>query len=176
MNSKIKSLFKNLFIGILIVIDVSLFLFILYMIVPTEDYLTVVAIIVAILSLLTPLYLEVYKIKNAIKTPVSLTDRLDPNNDKIVAYPDDYSYATIETATTTNVSMTAGYIREIRVLGGALGDVTVYDNVTKSGSKIVPTVLPNKGQILKKDCYFATGLTITTKAATIIVVSYRGIG
>jgi len=101
---------------------------------------------------------------------------LDATNDVTRVYPDDYSYAAIETATTTTIKAESGHIKEIRVIGGTLGAITVYDNTAGSGTEIVPTVTPptlTGTFVLKKDCSFATGLTIVTAAATIIVVSYR---
>ena len=104
---------------------------------------------------------------------VTQATRADEVNDGMRAYDDDYNYKVIKTATTTTVLAEAGFIKEIRVVGGTLGDVTVYDNTAGSGAEIVPTVTPDKGQVLKKSCLFATGLTIVTAAATFIVVSYR---
>jgi len=104
---------------------------------------------------------------------VTQATQLDPVNDGVRAYDDDYQYAVISTATTTTIKTEAGFIKEIRVIGGTLGNVTVYDNTAASGTLIVPTVSPDKGQVLKGPCKFATGLTIVTAAATLLAISYR---
>lgn len=94
-------------------------------------------------------------------------------NDGPAVFDDNYSYAVIKTATTTTIKASEGNIKEIRVLGGTLGAVTVYDNIEASGDEIVPVITPTGAIVLKKSAAFATGLTIVTAAATIIVVSYR---
>lgn len=95
------------------------------------------------------------------------------SQDEITSYDDNYSYLVIKTATTTVVKSGSGFIKEIRVLGGTLGAVTVYDSLTATGSEIVPAVTPAGATVLKKSCAFATGLTIVTAGATILVISYR---
>lgn len=87
-----------------------------------------------------------------------------------------YTYNAISTATTTLVKTGAGFVHTISIVGGTLGAITVYDNTTATGTAIIPTftptaTLPCPPIIL--DASFATGLTIVTAAATIIVVSYR---
>jgi hypothetical protein len=104
---------------------------------------------------------------------IHLGTKLDPGNNKVAVFHDYYSSAVIETATTTVVSAGAGYIGSIRVIGGTLGDVTVYDNTAASGTKVVPTETPVKGQLLEDGCYCATGITIVTAAATKLKVRYH---
>lgn len=87
----------------------------------------------------------------------------------LIQRPGTYQTA-ITTATTTTVVTGAKHINEIRVQGGTLGNVTVYDNTAGSGTVIVPTVTPVQGQVLKVDFDVGTGLTIVTAAATIITV------
>lgn len=78
---------------------------------------------------------------------------------------------TISTATTT--TLTGPYhINNVRVLGGTLGNVTIYDAISATGTPIVPTFTPDKGQVLLDDIDVLNGLTIVTASATIIVVSY----
>jgi hypothetical protein len=84
-----------------------------------------------------------------------------------------YLYASVATAATTPIKSGAGFIHQIRVVGGTLGAVTVYDNTAGSGTIIVPTVTPTTAGILIEDVTFSTGLTIVTAAATIITVSFR---
>lgn len=81
--------------------------------------------------------------------------------------------AAINTAATTTVKNGPGYVGTIRVLGGTLGAVTVYDNTAGSGTVLVPTVTPIQGGVLLEDVVFNVGLTIVTAAATVIVISYR---
>lgn len=82
-------------------------------------------------------------------------------------------YAVIKTATTTLVKTGPGNIHSIRVIGGTLGNVSVFDDTAASAGEIVPVVTPDKGQVLVQDVAFATGLSIVTAAATILLVSYR---
>lgn len=84
-----------------------------------------------------------------------------------------YSNFNISSATTTTVKSGAGYVDEIIIAGGTLGNVTVYDNTAGSGTVLCPTVTPVSGAIILKHCTFATGLTIVTAAATVITGSYR---
>lgn len=85
-----------------------------------------------------------------------------------------YNYKAISTATTTIVKSSPGRIGCIRVVGGTLGNVTVYDNTAGSGTVIIPTLTPNsKEQVLIENAIFNTGLTIVTAAATIISVTYK---
>lgn len=103
---------------------------------------------------------------------VSLYDRLD-EYDKITSLPFGHNVTVISTATTTVIKALPGTIRDIRVIGGTLGNVTVYDNSAASGTVLVPTVTPAAGQILLSDAAFTTGCTIVTAAATLIVVTWR---
>lgn len=81
--------------------------------------------------------------------------------------------ANITTATTTTIKTGPGHINEIRIAGGVLGAITVYNNTSGSGDVIVPTVTPIQGQLLIANVEFSVGLTIVTAAATIVTVSYR---
>jgi len=84
-----------------------------------------------------------------------------------------YNYGNVSTAATTLVKNAPGFVHEIRVLGGTLGNVTVYDSLTATGLVIVPIVTPIQGGVLIKDVSFTIGLTIVTAAATVLVISYR---
>ena len=79
----------------------------------------------------------------------------------------------ISTATTTIVSATGTRgIATLRVLGGTMGNVTIYDNGAASGTTIVPTVTPVSGAVLIENMPFNNGLTVVTAAATVIVGTY----
>lgn len=100
------------------------------------------------------------------------TPGADAAND-VVRVEGQFLNANVSTATTTTVKNGSGFCRKILVLGGTLGNVTVYDNTAASGAVLVPTVTPVANGVLLEDCVFNTGLTIVTAAATVIVVSYR---
>lgn len=85
---------------------------------------------------------------------------------------DRFSSSNSSTNTTTVHKTGAGFIHQIRVLGGVMGNVTVYDNTEDSGTTIIPTVTPAQGNILVENVVFAKGLTIVTEAKTVLVVSY----
>lgn len=84
-----------------------------------------------------------------------------------------YTSAYISTATTTVIKSGGGYIDEVICVGGTLGNVTIYDNISASGTILCPSVTPVAGGVLIKHCTFTTGLTIVTAAATVITISYR---
>ena len=107
-------------------------------------------------------------------TLVSLAVKLDPINDGITTYSNGSFISTISTATTTTVVSFPCVIDEIRVVGGTLGNVTVYDNTAASGTNPIPAVTPDKGQVLiGRSVSFAVGCTIVTAAATIVTVTWR---
>lgn len=81
--------------------------------------------------------------------------------------------ASITTAATTTIKSGPGHVNSIRVAGGVLGAVTIYDNTAASGTVILPEVTPIQGQVLLENIEFSIGLTIVTAAASIISVSYR---
>ena len=83
------------------------------------------------------------------------------------------SAAAISTATTTLVKTGPGNIHSIRVAGGVMGAVTIYDNTSAAGTELLPAVTPTQGQILLENVKFSTGLTIVTSGATVITISYR---
>jgi hypothetical protein len=84
-----------------------------------------------------------------------------------------YTPFAISTATTTTILAAPGFLHEMLVIGGTLGNVTVYNNTAASGTVLLPTVTPVANGVLLKDILFTTGLTIVTAAATVIVGSYR---
>lgn len=87
-----------------------------------------------------------------------------------------FSYLTINTAATTVIKGSAGFIHAITIVGGTAGAITVYDNTSGSGTTIIPTFTPGAVSVpvtIILDEVFGTGLTIVTAAATILNVSYR---
>jgi hypothetical protein len=86
-----------------------------------------------------------------------------------------FSYAVIQTAATTIVKSGAGFLHAFNVIGGTLGQITVYDNTAGSGTMIIPTTtISGIGQLPAiYDIAFNTGLTIVTATAIDITISYR---
>jgi hypothetical protein len=87
-----------------------------------------------------------------------------------------FSYATINSATTTTVKSAAGFLHTITIAGGTAGAITIYDNTAGSGTTIIPAFTPGSVSApvtLTLDVAFSTGLTIVTAAATVISLSYR---
>lgn len=84
-----------------------------------------------------------------------------------------FSYAAINTATTTTVKSGIGILHTITVAAGTLGAITVYDNTAGSGTTIMRTFTPTVAGTYILDVGFTTGLTIVTAAATVVTVSYR---
>lgn len=78
----------------------------------------------------------------------------------------------ITTATTTNVTFHAGIISSIRVLGGVVGNVTIYDSFGASGKVLLPALTPVAGVELLRGVEFVKGLTIVTASAIFLVVEY----
>lgn len=97
----------------------------------------------------------------------------EDNVNGVIKVEQRYTPANITTAATTVIKTGSGYVDQIRVIGGTLGAVTVYDNTAGSGTLLVPTVTPTGNGSLIEHATFSTGLTIVTAAATIIVITYR---
>ena len=96
----------------------------------------------------------------------------DLTNDVIKVEMQGTAFA-IQTATTTLVDSGVGFVHEIFVVGGTLGNVTIYDSLVGSGTELLPTVTAVNGGVLLKNVKYSTGLTIVTAAATVIVGSIR---
>lgn len=117
----------------------------------------------AVMSMFTPHTLNAH-----------LADKLDYVNDSITTYPNGNYVTTISSAATTTIASFPIVVNEIRVLGGTLGNVTVYDSPTASGATVIPALSPDKGQVLVGcAANFSIGCTIVTAAATILTVSWR---
>ncbi len=84
------------------------------------------------------------------------------------------SYSTAQAATV--VKSGTGFLHTVTILGGTAGAITVWDNTAGSGTTILPAFTPGNVTVpvtITLDVSFATGLTITTAAATVIALSYR---
>jgi hypothetical protein len=104
---------------------------------------------------------------------VSLATALDRTIDSVTNYPAGHSDTVIVTATTTTVKSGAGVARKVWVAGGTLGNVSIFDSLTGSGTSLFPAVTPAANAVLLEDVAFGTGLTIVTAAATIVVAVWR---
>ena len=84
-------------------------------------------------------------------------------------------YAAISTATTTTVLSAPGRLCRIHVpgTGGTLGNVTVYDNTSGSGTAIYGPTSPSAGDIIDLQLPVQTGITVVTAAATTLIVTYE---
>lgn len=128
--------------------------------------------IAGILVALLPLYWQMIETRDDVMKKVSLGTTLDIY-DSIRTFPDDYAYATIKKVGSHNICPNPGHLREVRIVDGPIGEVAIYDGEGENAQEIVPPCFPNKGQVLKKNCSFYTGLVIVTKENTKIVISYR---
>ena len=76
-------------------------------------------------------------------------------------------YTSITTAATTVVKSGPGWFQGCRILGGTLGNVTVYDNTAASGAVVVAAFIPTaSGDVANMNASFSVGLTVVTAAAT----------
>jgi len=81
--------------------------------------------------------------------------------------------ANINTAGTTTIMNGSGFVKSVRVIGGTLGDVTIYDNIAASGTILLPTVTPVSNGVLLENITVNNGLTIVTAANTVLTIAYR---
>jgi hypothetical protein len=84
-----------------------------------------------------------------------------------------FSNAYISTATTTTVKSGAGFLHTLTIGETAAGAITLYDNITNSGTIIQVFKASIAEQTFLFDVTFATGLTIVTAGASKISVAYR---
>ena len=76
-------------------------------------------------------------------------------------------YTSITTATTTVLKSGPGWFQGCHVMGGTLGNVTIYDNTAASGTVVVAAFTPTSANDLKIiNTSFSVGLTVVTAAAT----------
>lgn len=79
----------------------------------------------------------------------------------------------ILTATTTVVKSSPGHLNSLFVVGGTMGDVTIYDNTAASGTVLWGPGTPAAGARIAENIEFSVGLTIVTAAASFLGGSYR---
>src|SRR5579864_6098612 len=83
-----------------------------------------------------------------------------------------FSYAAYTTAqTATTIKTGAGFLHTISILGGTAGAITVWDQTSGASPIILGPFTPGNVTVpvtLLLDVSFATGLTFTTAAATVI--------
>jgi hypothetical protein len=108
-----------------------------------------------------------HKNKNAYSVDMETT--LDPDNDGIKIYPPISAAVRITTATTTVISSGPCWAR-IKVQGGTMGLVTIYDNTSAAAPIDFSDTPAAKDIIFGEWTYFQTGLTIVTAAATVVFV------
>ena len=83
------------------------------------------------------------------------------------------SAVNILTATTTTIKSAPGHINHLIAVGGTMGNVTIYDNTTASGTVLFGPATPTAGGVIVADIEFSVGLTVVTAAATAISGSVR---
>lgn len=107
---------------------------------------------------------------------VNLATKLDPINDTVTANEGAWNVTTITTATTTLIAAFPCYIKRVKTLGATvLGNVTVYDSLTATGTNPVPTVAQVVGQsVIDDPLVFSVGCTVvTTGTAPVVLVAWR---
>jgi hypothetical protein len=82
----------------------------------------------------------------------------------------------ISSADNTVVKSSSGVLVGIRISGGTLGDITVYDNGVGCSGPVVDNVATadlSAGQVIPYGRVMANGICVTTGAATRAYISYR---
>jgi hypothetical protein len=84
----------------------------------------------------------------------------------------------ISSADNTVVKSGSGYLAGIKISGGTLGTVTIYDNTTcaGTGTTIVDNVAStdiSAGLVMPYGRWMSTGICVYTSAATNLVVFYK---
>ena len=100
---------------------------------------------------------------------VTQATQLDPNNDAIQEYPPETTIVRPTTATTTVAATGAGWAR-VRVEGGTMGRVEIFDNTAASGTLLFDQTPAAKDVLFAGWIRFNTGFTIRTTAATVLLV------
>lgn len=109
------------------------------------------------------------------RTPVFLPDTLsgeDVVND-VQKVETRGASINILTATTTVVKSSPGHLNSLFVVGGTMGNVTIYDNTAASGTVLWGPGTPAAGARIAENIEFSVGLTIVTAAASFLGGSYR---
>lgn len=80
----------------------------------------------------------------------------------------------ISTATSTTVLTGAGWLRKLHIpgTGGTLGNITVYDNTSATGTPIYGPTTPSAGAIIDIQRRVSTGIFVVTASATTVDVAY----
>ena len=78
----------------------------------------------------------------------------------------------ILTATTTSIAFHPGVIQHVKVLGGIMGNITVYDSFSASGRVLCPALTPVAGVSMLEGAEFLVGCTIVTASAMFLEVCY----
>jgi hypothetical protein len=85
----------------------------------------------------------------------------------------------ISSADNTVVKSGSGYLAGIKISGGTLGTVTIYDNTTCTGAEttsVVDNVAStdiSAGLVMPYGRWMSTGICVYTSAATNLVVFYK---
>lgn len=79
----------------------------------------------------------------------------------------------ILSATTTVVKSGPGHVNSLFVVGGTMGNVTVYDSTAASGTVLWGPGQPAAGARILENVEFSVGLTVVTAAASFLGGSYR---
>lgn len=80
--------------------------------------------------------------------------------------------AYIASATTTKVKQSAGVLHTVVLGETAAGPITIYDNVTSTGTPMAVLKTSIGEGTFIFDCEFTAGLTIVTGAASKLTVNY----
>lgn len=93
----------------------------------------------------------------------------------MASYKDNYKYAYIETATTTQVDTGQGQLIRIIVGETAAGAISVIDNVSGSTVNLATLKASIAEGVYEFNVQYATGLRIITAGASKITVVYNPI-
>lgn len=102
----------------------------------------------------------------------------DQTNDVIVVEQGQFAYSHITTATTTDLSQSAGaFLHSVTINGGTAGAVTVYDDTTSGTTTpiavIAAAAAATPAGTKTYNVALTAGLQIVTAAATDVTVAYR---
>ena len=82
--------------------------------------------------------------------------------------------ANVASAATTVIKQGQGFLGQIVINGGTMGNITVYDNTEASGT-IIATITGadlKTGMVFPYGCEFTVGLTVVTAGNTNITICY----
>ena len=104
---------------------------------------------------------------------MSNTERQYENLGKVQKVEQNFSYAYISSATTTQVKSGSGFLHAIVVGETAAGSIKVIDNTTGTTTNLGELKSSVVEGTYVFNCNFSTGLRIVTAAASKITVIYR---